>query len=332
MPRLWRQVLFPVLALLTSASLAGELPPALNARAVSLCDPPQQCEQISGLRILGLLDLPPLTVNGLRVGDLSGLAWDDDEGLLYALSDHGALLTLRPAFRNDRLVDVSLVRAAPLIDPLTNKPVKWRRSDSEGLDIVNGRNGKRGDAELLVSFEREPRIARYRPDGTFIADVPLPAPLRDPRRYRGGNKMLESVCLHPREGVLTAPEEPIDNETIPRLHRMDGISGRIPPGRGGIVAIECLADGNVLLLERDFDVTQFRTVITLRRLRLPKSMEPDTLLSADTVAVLDSAKGLRLDNFEGLARHRGNRFFLVSDNNGVFLQRTFLLYVEIVDR
>lgn len=330
MPSLRRQALFLGLALLAGASLAGESLPALDARTVVMCDPPQQCEQVGNLRILGLLDLPPRTVNGLRVGDLSGLAWDDDEGLLYALSDHGALFTLKPVFRNDRLVDVGLVRAVPLIDPLTNKPVKWRRSDSEGLDIVSGRNGRRGDAELLVSFEHDPRIVRYRPDGTFIADVPLPAILRDPKHYRGGNKMLESVCLHPREGILTAPEEPLESETMPRLYRLDGASWRIPPGRGGVVALECLADGDILLLERDFEPARLRTVIALRRLRLPKGSEPNALLSADTVAVLDSVQGLRLDNFEGLARHRGNRFFLVSDNNSVFLQHTYLLYVEIV--
>ncbi len=331
MPSL-RQVFFPGLVLLAGTGLAAEPLPTLDARAAALCDPPLQCEQVGPLRILGLLDLPPRTVNGLRVGDLSGLAWDDDEGLLYALSDHGALFTLKPVFRNGRLVDVDLKRAVPLIDPLTNKPVKWRRSDAEGLDIVKGRNGRRGDAELLVSFEREPRIARYRPDGTFIAEDPLPAALRDPNHYRGGNKMLESVCLHPREGVLTVAEEPLDTDGLPRLYRQDGAAWRIPFARGGIVALECLADGNILVLERDFDVTQLRTIITLRRLQLPKDVEADTLLPVETVAVLDSARGLRLDNFEGLAWHRGNRFFLVSDSNGVFLQRTLLLYVEIIDR
>ncbi|MDH4133397.1 MAG: esterase-like activity of phytase family protein [Gammaproteobacteria bacterium] len=325
-----RHILSLGLALFSGASLAGESPVSLNAQPVTLCDPPQQCAQIGSLRILGFLSIPPRSINGLRIGSLSGLAWDDDEELLYALSDHGALIALRPIFRNDRLVDVRFAHAVALIDPMTKKPVKWRRSDSEGLDVVNGRNGKRGDTELIVSFEREPRIARYRPDGTFIADVPLPEVLRDPKHYRGGNKMLESVCLHPREGVLTAPEEPLENEPAPRLYRRDGASWRIPPGRGGIVALECLADGNVLVLERDFDMTQLRTIITLRRLNLQKDNLPNSLLTADTVAAFDSTQGLRLDNFEGFARHRGNRFFLVSDENGVFLQHTFLLYVEMV--
>ena len=46
---------------------------------------------------------------------------------------------------------------------------------------------------------------------------------------------------------------------------------------------------------------------------------------------IDSSVGWRIDNFEGLARHRGLRFFLVSDDNENALQTTILLYLEIVD-
>jgi hypothetical protein len=49
------------------------------------------------------------------------------------------------------------------------------------------------------------------------------------------------------------------------------------------------------------------------------------------VTTLDSDQDLHIDNFEGLARHRGNRFFMVSDDNGVFIQRTLLLYFELVE-
>jgi len=50
------------------------------------------------------------------------------------------------------------------------------------------------------------------------------------------------------------------------------------------------------------------------------------------VAPLDSYQGLHLDNFEGLTRHHGNRFFMVSDDNDVFVQRTLLVYFELLDR
>jgi hypothetical protein len=325
-------LLFAGLAVVTTASPAQDPFPSLEARRVSLCDAPQTCERIDRMRVLGVLELPSLTINGLRFAELSGLAWDEDDGVLYALSDKGKLFGLRPVIRNGRLVDVALVSAARLIDPLTRKPVRWHRADSEGLDILNGRNGRHGDAELLISFEREPRIARYRPDGTFIADVPLPDNLRDVHRYRGGNKMLESVCVHAREGVLTAPEEPLDDRTdAARLYRMDGSSWRFPPSDGGISGLECLPDGDVLVLERKIEAIGLHKRVTLRRLRLPPRTPPDALLRTDVVAVLDSDQGLNIDNFEGLARRDARHFFMVSDNNDVFLQRTLLVYFEIAD-
>ena len=326
-----RYLLLALLAAAPAATRAQDSFPSLGAKTADLCEPPSACERIGGIRLLGMLELPARTLNGQRFAGLSGLAWDDDDNLLYALADHGVVFGLRPVFRNDRLVDVSVRHAAALIDPRTRKPVKWRRSDSEGLDILNGRNGKKGDAELLVSFEREPRIARYRPDGTYLADVPLAAALRDVPRYRGGNKMLESVCLHPREGILTAPEKPLDNETgAARLYRPDGSSWRFPASHGGIVALECLPGGDVLVMERNYSTLSLHWTITLRRLRLPAGTAPDSLLVAQNIATLDSDDGLNIDNFEGLARHRGNRFFIISDDNDVFVQRTLLLYFELL--
>lgn len=325
-----RTFLLALLAAAPAASGAQDAFPSLGARSVDLCEPPSACERIGGIRLLGMLELPARTVNGHRFAGLSGLAWDDDDNLLYAVTDHGVLFGLRPAFQKNRLVDVSLRSAAALIDPRTHKPVKWRRSDSEGLDILNGRNGKPGDAELIVSFEGEPRIARYRPDGRFIAEIPLSKTLRDVRSYHY-NRMLEAVCQHPRLGVLTAPEEPLGaDREFARLYRVDGSSWRFPASRGGIVALECLPDGDVLVMERDYSRLSLRWIITLRRLHLPAGAAPDSLLTAQTVATLDSENDLNIDNFEGLARHRGNRFFIISDDNDVFVQRTLLLYFELL--
>ena len=83
-------------------------------------------------------------------------------------------------------------------------------------------------------------------------------------------------------------------------------------------------------MERDYSTLALHWIITLRRLHLPAGTAPDSLLVAQTVATLDSDAGLRVDNFEGLTRHRGNRFFMVSDDNSVFVQRTLLLYFELL--
>lgn len=329
MDALLRTLLFALLATHAVASRAGDALPALNSKPFDLCPQASACERIAGIRVLGALQLPTrLLENGIRFGGLSGLAWDDDDQRLYVISDRGVVFGLRPVFRDEKLVDVALLSVNALIDPLGQKPVKWRRSDSEGLDILNGRNGRKGDAELVISFEGDPRIARYRPDGRFIAEAALAKSLRDTKNYRY-NRMLESVCVHPREGILTAPEVPMVGQEDKRLYRADGRSWRIPPGHGDIVALECLANGDVLLLERDFQKLSLVWQITLRRLRLPAGTAPDSLLNSQTVVEFDGAE-YSIDNFEGLAHHRGNRFFMVSDDNNVFVQHTLLVYFELL--
>lgn len=326
-----RRVLLVVLAAVSAAGTAAERSPPLNASAHSLCAEAEDdaCTRVGKVRVLGTLAIPSRTVDGKRLASLSGLAWDDDDGILYAVSDKGQLFGLRPEFRSGRLHDISLVSSANLLDPATKKPVRYRRSDAEGLDILNGRNGKKNDAELVVSFEGEPRVTRHRPDGSVIAEIPLSPPLNDINRYRY-NKMLEATCVHPREGVLVAPEEPLnDPRHTSRLYRTDARSWRLPPPRGAIVALECLPNGDVLIMERDYSPILLHIVVTLRRLKLHKPVAFDQQPDSDIVVEFDSHDGLNLDNFEGLARHRGNRYFMVSDDNDTLLQRTLLVYFEI---
>ena len=195
----------------------------LETRPVLLTERPGGTETAGRLRGLGMLELPDITVDGLRLSQLSGLAWDDDDGILYAISDKGVLFHLRPVIRKDKLAGLQLLKAVPFKEA-DGKPLKGRRADSEGLDILKGRNGRKGDAELVISFERFPRIVRYRPDGTVLDEYPLPAPLNDRKSYRDSNKMLESVCVDEKLGVLTMPEEPLVNER-PGYNRVLGVPG-----------------------------------------------------------------------------------------------------------
>ncbi len=319
-------------ALLPAASVhAQDGVRTLETRPVLLTERPGGTETAGRLHGLGMLELPDITVDGLRLSQLSGLAWDDDDGVLYAISDKGVLFHLRPVIRKDKLVGLQLLKAVPLREA-EGKPLKGRRADSEGLDILKGRNGRKGDAELVIGFERFPRIVRYRPDGTVISEYPLPAPLNDRKSYRDNNKMLESVCVDEKLGVLTMPEEPLVNER-PGYSRVFGITGGswLIPSAGEFrpSAIECLGNNRVLILERDFGRLLGRAV-TLRIATLVGD-GGESVAAVETAALLDTAQGYQIDNFEGLTRHKGNRFFMVSDNNDLFVQRTLLLYFELVE-
>jgi hypothetical protein len=326
-----------ICALLAGTLLAGAHPRAaardpiivLAARPVPLPESPAAGERIGLLRPLGMLELPAGKFNGLRFAQLSALAWDDDEGVLYAVTDKGALFHLRPEFKDGVLSGVALLKAVPL-RAADGKPLKGRRADAEGLDIVRGRNGHKGDAELVVSFERFPRIVRYRPDGRALGEYSLPAPLADAKAYRDSNKMLEAVCRDPAHGLLTVPEAPLrkEREGYGRIFSLNGKSWLYPLEENQrISAVECLGGGRVLLLERDFG--WLRRVAALRLATLPATPAAAEPVPVRKIATLDAHEGFPVDNFEGLARHRGNRFFMVSDDNDLFVQRTLLLYFEL---
>jgi hypothetical protein len=316
-----------------SATVADDTLPPLHAREHALCESAADCETVDRVRFLGALALPAIKAHGMTLAGLSGLAWDADEGILYTISDQGAVFGLKPEFRNGQLSSVQLVSAAPLIDPKTGKPVRWLRSDAEGLELLNAGNGRKGDTELLISFEGEPRLARYRPDGKFITEIELPPALRSKSAYRY-NRMLESVCHHPREGLLTAPEEPLAGDDKQHyLYRVrDGARWKLPTLHGGISAIECLPDGSVLLLERELQMALMRWRVILRKLTLPSGQTTENELKSEILAEIDSLRGLSLDNFEGMARHRDGRYFMVSDNNDNLLQQTLLVYFEINEK
>jgi len=88
--------------------------------------------------------------------------------------------------------------------------------------------------------------------------------------------------------------------------------------------------GSLLAMQRSFRFALYPPVIVLQRLRLDGA-NPDAMLSAETLAVFDNGAGWMIDNFEGLTRHRDNRYFIVSDDNGSFLQRTLLFYFEVLE-
>lgn len=321
------RVLVAALLSLAAPLVAAETAVPLNAYPVALAESLPSGARLDRIRLRGMLAIPTVSVGGMRMSQLSALAWDDDEQLLYALSDKGYLFHLKPEFRDDTLVDVTLQNAVTLTALDNGKRLKL--IDTEGMDILHGHNGRKGDTELVISFERNPRIVRYRPEGKALDRFALPAALTDASVYRSPNRALEAVCVDSTLGVLTAPEEPLLDNKGARIFGLSGKSWRYSGGSGfGITAMECLDDRRVLVLERVFGV--MRRTVTLKLIQLPLLPAKEPLV-AKSVATLEAGAGHRLDNFEGLAHHKNNRFFMVSDDNDLFVQRTLLLYFELLE-
>lgn len=283
----------------------------------------------SAIELLGSLQLAATAPDGTPVTGLSGLGWDADERLLYAVSDRGFLLHLRPVFEEGRLTDVAFVAGFRLRDR-EGRALKGAARDAEDLVVRNGGNGIAGDTELLVSFERQPRVVRYSAEGHWLGDVPLPLSLSMPAAYASPNQALEGLAEHPVYGIVAAPEASLRDDR-PGTISFFAMNGKrwsyAPTAAAGSspTALEALPDGRLVVLERAFVSVFWPLVITLRT----AAPGEDSVLDPRTLAVLDTSRGWLLDNFEGLARHEGDRFFMVSDDNGNEHQRTLLVYFRL---
>ncbi|MEQ8290115.1 MAG: esterase-like activity of phytase family protein [Gammaproteobacteria bacterium] len=280
------------------------------------------------IQLLGALKLDSITANGDKLMEFSGLGWDKDEKLLYALSDRGFIVHLQPVFRKGELIDLELVAYYPLLDK-DHKPLRYKHADSEGLELVAADNGISGDTELIVSFERIPRLVRYDTNGNLIDTISISTTLADISQYQGENKSLEAVTAHPQHGLLLGTEKPLP-ATGQNIFAVNGNKGWIftpsNPKHGSLVGMTSLAHGIVIALERSFPGIFAGVTSSLHMLQFH-----DNSIKQQLLLTLKPADGLFNDNFEGLAWHRSNRFFMISDDNDNVLQRNLLLYFAIPD-
>ena len=287
------------------------------------------------LKLNGSIALKSTIFNSIPVKELSGIAWDNDEKILYTVSDEGYLYHLEVTINNNQLDGVKVIFAVKLVDSSGN-PLKGKYRDSEGLSTLNTNNGKQGDTQLFISFENKPRIVKFSTKGRMISAIKLPKKINKKSKFRHKNKALESVAYHPKYGVITAAEYPIKyrTQTIQTLFSSTGKEWsfeRSKAPNSGITGLEILENGDVLVLERAYKNPFIPVVINLRRLQLDQCNK-DRLCKAEAIARFDASDGWSIDNFEGLAHYKDNQYFMISDDNNSIFQKTILVLFEVIDK
>lgn len=326
----------PCMAALVLAATAAAADPVRVGSPYVLHRDIRPGDTYMGVEFRGALKLAAARIDDLVLGGLSALAYDADERVLYALSDGGTVFSMRPEHdAQGFLADVEVLRAFALKDA-NGAPLRGRHADSEALALRGADNGITGDTQLLVAFERVPRVLRFTADGALLGAIALPAKLRDVGNYKTANRGLESLAWHPRHGPLTAPEQPLRGapDASVELHALaSGRHWRYPLAaepNAGLADVVVLGDGSLLTLERGFGLFFVPFVSSLRRVRELPAADGATL-AVETVARLNTGQGWSLDNFEGLALLGPDRVVMVSDDNRRALQSTLLAEFRLLD-
>lgn len=299
-------------ALLSTGPLSAEVP-TLGGRTAELEVSPLELEggdYADGVELLGAWRLESLDE---AFGGLSGLLVE--ETAVTAVTDQGTWVTG--------------VRAGETLAPaIALRPMTGENGqtfdkaggDAEGLARRGGR--------LIVSFERDHRIAAH------VGDGQLGRTIRN-RRFEAfaNNAGLEALATLP-DGRLIALTEGSDARgfTVVVVDQRGRVAlGRLPKlSRHQVTGADIGPDGRFYLLLRDYSVVR-GVSIRLLRYRLGPNGLPDPG-SAKTLAAWESASGI--DNMEAAAVFRDGEdgpvtVWLVSDDNFNPVQRTILIALSV---
>ncbi|OOZ41777.1 hypothetical protein BOW52_04175 [Solemya elarraichensis gill symbiont] len=175
-----------------------------------------------GIRVLAAFEQDDEADDGSPISGLSALAWDNDNRLLYAVSDRGWLHHLQLRFDSrSQLAEIERLASYQLRD-LKGKPLEGKWRDAESAFVLHGDNGIRDDTLIVIGFERSPRIVRYRSDGFQRDRYSLPKQLSKKKKFHKPNDMFEAVAMHEKLGVVLIPQKPLKGREINALYSIKG--------------------------------------------------------------------------------------------------------------
>lgn len=264
-------------------------------------------------------------LSGIKFSGISDLAYAQKSGKLYFVGDRGKLFVFDVSF-SDKIDALRPLHGVTLVKGNGDKFKTWHR-DTEGLALDD-------KGQVFVSFEGRAKIGRFDEKGRMVRQVTLPPKLRDPKNYRSRNKSLEALAWHPKHGLLTAAEWPLKHmkhkdQTIYALNGKKWNFKAEAEHKSAVVAMEVMDDGNILVLERAYTGILKPFVVTLKKVYLNTCNNKLSLCKSEVLAKMNSHKGWKIDNFEGLTRVSKHRYVMVSDDNDNFFQQTLLIYFEV---
>ena len=298
--------------------IAGTVHP-LAAEKWNFSDQYSDGDEFMKITLLGSLYIKPLDSKDRLSREISGLAWDEDEQILYGISDDGYISHIRVSITNGILVNADVTHSYRLKD-INGNIRKEKDADAEGLTLENSDNGKSGDSLLTVVLDNNTRLQQYSNKGDFVREIPLPDKF-NALVSKQGNIEVNSLSGNSRDGYFFITREAM-GDGFHYLFNTLGISDRIKyenPAATNIVGAEHIDSNNLLILDRQYESIIKPVTYCLRSLNL-------TSKNMNNIACFNNKKGWKLDNFEGLARRGDNNYFLISDDNESILQKTLLIY------
>lgn len=271
------------------------------------------------IKILDVKELLFDTKKGVPFCEISDLAYD--KGFVYFVSDQGYLYKFFIHVTKNRIENLKYLNAYVLRNRKKEILSKKKR-DAEGLALYGNK--------LLISFERKQRVSVYSKQGVKIKKIKLHPDLEEKDNYVKKNKGLEAVTFSKKYGVICAPELPL-KISDGKHHTLYTKSNTYKfDADGSIVSLEFFNQDTILVLLRKYNRVTCKGITALVKVYL-NECNKERVCKSEVLAKLDTARGWKIDNFEGLTRVAANKYLMVSDDNENICQKTLLVLFEIKD-
>jgi hypothetical protein len=244
--------------------------------------------------------------NSKDISEISALAYDNN--MLYALSDYGVLHHFKIKIKNFKIKKLK---------HLKSYKIDKEKVDSEGMFYH--------DKHLYISFEREPKIVKYKLNGKKKKKIKIDKKLQNIQNYKSKNKSLEAVAYSKKFGITTAPEIPLKGENYHTLYTKKG-NYKFKQS-GGITSLEFIDKNKLLILERKLNKITFSRTITLSSINLKNCVSH--ICEKNILKTMNNYKDKNVQNYEGLTKIGKNLYLMVSDDNGSMFQKTLFVLFEI---
>lgn len=270
---------------------------------------------IQKIEILDAKELRFENIEGYALHEISAATLYDSK--LYLLSDRAELYIFSLVLKEGAIEAFVPLEAFELRDHKGRRLSKDKR-DSEGMFIKNDR--------IYVSFEKEPRVDVFSMSGKELTEYKLPKKLRKEKSYESENKGLEALAYSEKYGVLTAPEEALENSKK-RYHTIysQEQSYRFLAS-AALSSMEFMDEDSLMVLEREYQNSNM--VVILKRVDL--SACEHSICNAEVLASFESKYGWKVDNFEALAKVGEREYIIFSDDNYSPNQKNLMVYFRVL--
>jgi hypothetical protein len=258
-------------------------------------------------------------------GGLSGLRLSADGARFTAVSDKGRWFTGALRYEGDRLAGVDAVSGVALTPPAGGKALRWRKFDTESLEI-EGRSA-------WVGVEGLNEVARYALDADGLPGAGRRVPLPREAARAPGNAGFEAIATRSDGALVIVAERFLDAEGDNRAF----VVGSKTPFAFSVrrsndfspTDLARLPDGDFVLLERRF-IRPFSLSVRMRLLAA-KDIRAGAVVEGPVL--MEASLAQAIDNLEAVSVHRAADGAIVittvSDDNYSVLQRTLMLQFEL---